>query len=335
MTPDPTMRSPSDQPPNDRTADRLSRRDFLGRLALGAAAAPAAATALAGCASSPRVATATTSTTSTTVAPAATGAVAGAGASATRVPGLQLYTVRSLMEKDVEGTLRAVAEIGYKELEFAGYYNRPPAALKATLDSLGMRAPAAHIPLDQLRASMPAVLDAAAALGHQYIVCPFLMPADRAPDAYKRLAAEFNGFGRAVRARGMRFAYHNHDFEFADVGAGRTGYDVLLAETDPQLVQFELDLYWATHAGRDPVTIFGAHPGRFALCHVKDLRDPQGAKGMAPVGEGTIDFARIFAAGQQAGLRHFFVEHDSAAEYPGGPLASVRTSYAALSRLLA
>jgi sugar phosphate isomerase/epimerase len=133
----------------------------------------------------------------------------------------------------------------------------------------------------------------------------------------------------------MRFAYHNHDFEFADLGGGRTGFDILLAGTDPALVQFELDLYWATRARRDPVALFAANPGRFPLCHVKDLRDPQGTQAMAPVGEGTIDFARVFARAPQAGLRHYFVEHDTAAEYPGGPLASLRASYGALRRLLA
>lgn len=312
----------------------MNRRDFLG-LSLGATGATAAAAALAACAASPRTARTTTTTTSTVAAPAGAGA-AGAAA-ATRVPGLQLYTVRTLMEKDVEGTLRAVAGIGYTEVEFAGYYNRPPAALRATLDAAGLRAPAAHIPLDTLRSGLPAALDAAAVLGHEYIVCPFVMPADRTADTFHRLAAEFNGFARACQARGMRFAYHNHDFEFAanSGGNGRTAYDVLLAETDPALVQFEIDLYWATKAGRDLVALFTAHPGRFALCHVKDLRDPRGTQAMAPVGEGTIDFARIFAAGRQAGLRHYFVEHDNAAEYPGGPLASVRTSYGALRRLLA
>jgi len=149
------------------------------------------------------------------------------------------------------------------------------------------------------------------------------------------VAADLNRAGEACRQRGMQMAYHNHDFEFADLGGGRTGYDILLAESDPALVQMELDLYWATKAGRDPVALFAAHPGRFPLCHVKDMREPRGAQTMAPVGEGGIDFARIFAQAEQAGLRHYFVEHDNAAEYPGGPLASVRTSYGALRRLLA
>jgi sugar phosphate isomerase/epimerase len=307
----------------------MPRRAFLG--AALAAAGGGTAAVLAACAASPRATTATTTTT-TTVAAGGAGAAAAAGA---RVPGVQLYTLRSLLEKDFEGTLRAVAEIGYKELEFAGYYNRPPAALRATLDALGLRAPAAHLPLDAFRAGLPATLDAASALGHQYLVCPFLLPPDRTAAAYGRLADEFNGIGRACQARGMRFAYHNHDFEFADLGGGRTGFDILLAGTDPALVQFELDLYWATRARRDPVALFAANPGRFPLCHVKDLRDPQGTQAMAPVGEGTIDFARVFARAPQAGLRHYFVEHDTAAEYPGGPLASLRASYGALRRLLA
>ena len=312
----------------------MHRRDFLG-LALGTTAGGAAAV-LAACAASPRTVSSTsTATTTATPAGAAAAGAGAAGAAATRVPGLQLYTVRSLMEQDVEGTLRTLAGIGYQEVEFAGYFNRTPAALRATLDAAGLRAPSAHIPLDALRASLPGVLAAAAALGHQYVVCPYTVDADRTADGYRRLAAEFTRIGQACRARGVQFAYHNHDFEFADLGGGRTGYDILLAESDPQLVQMELDLYWATKAGRDPVALFAANPGRFPLCHVKDLRDPRGTQAMAPVGEGTIDFARIFAAGGGAGLRHFFVEHDNAADYPGGALASVRTSYAALRRLLA
>ncbi len=236
-----------------------------------------------------------------------------------------------MMEKDVEGTLRTVAGIGYKEVEFAGYFGRQPRALRATLDSLGLRAPSAHIPLDALRSSLPTTLDAAATVGHEYIVCPYLVEADRTADSFHRLAGEFTRFAQACRARGMGFAYHNHDFEFVDLGGGRTGYDILVAETDASLVQFELDLYWATKAGRDPVALFGAQPGRFPLVHVKDLRDPRGAQAMAPVGEGTIDFARIFAQAQRAGIRHYYVEHDNATD----PVASARTSYAALQRLLA
>jgi sugar phosphate isomerase/epimerase len=235
------------------------------------------------------------------------------------------------MQQDVEGTLRALAGIGYKELEFAGYYGRQPAALRATLDGLGLRAPSTHVPLAMLRSSLPAVLDAANALGHEWVVCPYLDAPDRTADNYKRLGAEFTTIGRACQARGVRFAYHNHDFEFADVGGGRTGYDLLLAESDPAAVQFELDLFWAVKAGRDPIALFAAHPGRFALCHVKDMREPRGAQEMVAVGEGGIDFARIFAAGRTAGLRHYFVEHDN----PSDPMASVRTSYGALSRLLA
>lgn len=309
--------------PPTRPGAPMHRRDFLA-LTLGTTTAAAAA-ALAACAAAPRSVSRTTTTTSTTAATAAD------GAAATRVPGLQLYTVRTLMERDVEGTLRTVAGIGYREVEFAGYFGRPPAALRTTLDALGLRAPAAHIPLDTLRSTLPATLDAAATLGHTYLVCPYLVEADRTADGYRRLAAEFTRIGRACQQHGVRFAYHNHDFEFADLGGGHTGYDLLLAGSDPALVHFELDLFWATKAGRDPVALFAAHPGRFALCHVKDMRDPRGAQEMVAVGEGAIDFARIFARAREAGIRHYFVEHDNAAD----PLASVRTSYGALRRLLA
>jgi sugar phosphate isomerase/epimerase len=304
----------------------VRRRAFL-EAAFGGAAAALAACAGSSAASSPGAA-AGGEAGAAAAGPAAAGAAAAPGA---RVPALQLYTVRSLMERDVEGTLRTVAGIGYREVEFAGYFRRQPAALRATLDALGLRAPSAHVPLDALRASLPATLDAAAALGHAYLVCPFLVEADRTADRYHRLAAEFTRIGRACQARGIVFAYHNHDFEFLDLGGGRTGYDILLAESDPAVVKMELDLYWATKAGRDPVALFAAHPGRFPLCHVKDMRDPRGARAIAAVGEGSIDFARIFARAPQAGLRHYFVEHDNAPD----PVASARTSFGALRRLLA
>ena len=243
---------------------------------------------------------------------------------------MQLYTLRGLMEKDVEGTLRQVAGVGYKEVEFAGYFGRDPKALRATLDGLGLAAPSAHVPLATLRSSLGSALDAAAVLGHRYVVCPYLETADRTADSYPRLAADFNRYGEACRARGMRFAYHNHDFEFAPLPNGGRGYDLLLAGTDQALGAFEMDLYWVTFAGQDPLALIAAHPGRFELCHVKDLSRAGGGRRMADVGSGDIDFRRIYAQGAQAGVRHLFVERDDAPD----PVANIRASYAALRRVV-
>ena len=147
----------------------------------------------------------------------------------------------------------------------------------------------------------------------------------RTADGYKRVAELFNRAGAEARKAGLRFAYHNHDFEFAAVD-DRIPYDVLLAETDPAAVEFEMDLYWVTHGGGDPLAYFARHPGRFPLVHVKDM---DAARGMVDVGKGVIGWKQIFARRDQAGIRHYFVEHDQ----PPDPFASIRASYEYLKRL--
>ncbi len=234
--------------------------------------------------------------------------------------GVQLYTVRSLMERDFAGTLEAVADAGFQEVEFAGYFGRPPEEVKAMLEGVGLEAPAAHVPLDALTGDLAGTVEAARAAGHRYLLCAWLAPEDRVSIArYQELAALWNEAGRACREAGMRFGYHNHDFEFETIG-GRMPFDVLLEETDPELVDFELDLFWITKGGQDPLRYFERHPGRFPLCHVKDMA----ADGeMVEVGQGGIDFAAIFAQAELAGLKHFFVEHDQ----PADPLASIAVSH--------
>ena len=145
-------------------------------------------------------------------------------------------------------------------------------------------------------------------------------------DGYRRVAADLNEIGARTAEAGVRLAYHNHAFEFETFGGDRSGYDVLLAETDPSLVVMEMDLYWTVHAGRDPAAYFERHPGRFPLFHLKD-RTPDGA--MADVGAGALDFGRVFALAARAGLRHAFVEHDE----PEDALRSLRRSYGHLARL--
>ncbi len=259
--------------------------------------------------------------------PAAPAGPALGAAAAPRALGVQLHTVRTLMAKDPAGTLAAVARVGYREVEFAGYHDVEPARLREWLDRHGLAAPAAHFDLAELRTRLDPLLDAATTLGHRFLACPWIDERERTPEGIARVAADFTRIGRACRARGVRFAYHNHDFEFAaGVLPGTTIYERLLAETDPAFVDMELDLFWATKGGQDPRALFARHPGRFPLWHVKDMRDVRGRQEMVAVGEGEIDFRGIFAAAAQAGLAHCFVEHDE----PVDPLASVRTSYRAL-----
>jgi sugar phosphate isomerase/epimerase len=241
--------------------------------------------------------------------------------------GLQLYTVRELMKKDVEGTLAAVAGAGYQEVEFAGYFDKSPADIKAMLDRHGLTAPSVHTG-DIAPAAWAKALDAAKVIGHQYIVVPWI-PEERRKtlDEWKRVAADFNRAAATAKAAGVQFGYHNHDFEFQLV-EGRIPFDVLLAETDPNLVQLEIDLYWITKGGQDPLAYFARWPGRVPLVHVKDSLGPPDNK-MVDVGAGKIDWKRIFARSGQAGIKHYFVEHDQ----PADPLASIKASCDYLKRL--
>jgi sugar phosphate isomerase/epimerase len=237
--------------------------------------------------------------------------------------GLQLYTIRSVLETDFPGTMKQVAEIGYDEIEFAGYYDRSPKEIGAMLDDLGLSAPAAHVPLQQIRKAPDDLIQTAQAIGHDYLVCPYLREADRGSlDAYRQRAQEFSDFGKRCSDAGLQFAYHNHDFEFQEMD-GTLPFEVLLEETDPEHVQMELDLYWVVAAGHDPLTYIRENPDRYPLCHVKD-RTSDG--NMVSVGAGTMDFASIFRAGN---FEHYFVEHDN----PENPMQSIESSHQTLSQL--
>ncbi len=243
--------------------------------------------------------------------------------------GVQLYTVREPMARDAAGTLRQVAGLGYGEVETAGLFDLSAEQFRSALDAAGLVSPAGHYPVDAIRQQPEGTIATARTLGQQWVVVPFLDVDERSADGYQRLADDLNRFGAAARNEGMRVAYHNHDFEFTSLSDGGTGFDVLLTGTDPSLVDMELDLFWAVKGGRDPLALFAAHPGRFPLCHVKDMADVAGSQEMVTVGEGEIDFAGIFAQAQQAGLTHYFVEHDN----PPDPIESIRASLEHLQQL--
>ena len=243
--------------------------------------------------------------------------------------GIQLYTLRRDFQRDVEGTLAKVAEIGFREVEFAGYPQGTGSSLSAMLKRYGLTAPSSHVRYQAIRTEWSRVLDEAAAVGQRYVVVPSIPGEERrSADDWKRVAALFNRAGEEARARRLQFGYHNHDFEFAPVD-GTTGYDLLLAESDAKLVQMELDLYWMIKGGRDPLEYFAKYPGRFPLLHVKDM-DATPQKGFADVGKGTIDFGKIFAQASQGGVKHYFYEQDVT---PGAPLDSAKASYDYLKAL--
>jgi sugar phosphate isomerase/epimerase len=255
--------------------------------------------------------------------------------------GLQLYTVRDLMKQDFDGTLAKVAAVGYKEVEFAGYFDHSPKDVRAAVDRHGLTAPSAHIDYKNLGDKFPEVIEAAKVVGHNYLVNPWIDEEIRKqPDGWKQAAETFNRAGEACKKAGIQFAYHNHWFEFLPVN-GKLPYDLLLTECDPNLVKMELDLCWITVGGQDPLRYFDRYPGRFPLVHVKDVKrvPPVTAGGaqdfgssmkdMTEVGSGIIDWKKIFAQSDKAGIKHYFVEHDN----PKTPLESIKKSYDYLARL--
>ena len=242
--------------------------------------------------------------------------------------GLQLYTVRNEMKADFSGTLQKVAATGYKEVEFAGYFDRKPEEVRDALDRFGLTSPSSHFAFASVRDDLNSLIETARIIGHKFVVCPSLPTNERQTQAdYRKVSAVFNRAGEACRKARIEFAYHNHDFEFVPLD-GLVPYDVLLVETDPKLVRMELDLYWMTKGGHDPLTYFEKHPGRFPLVHVKDMEN-SARKDFIEVGRGTIDFKKIFARSGKAGIRHYFVEQDRSTS----PLESIKVSYDYLRKL--
>ena len=240
--------------------------------------------------------------------------------------GIQLYTVRSKLPSDMGGTLEQLAKIGYKEVEFAGYYNHPAAEVRDMLRTNGLTAPSVHVGIEAIETDAAKTFADARTIGHEFIT---VASPPRGPkvtaDDWKQMAARFNAAGKACKSAGFRFAFHNHN----DI-VRRTGdvlpIDILMHETDPALVSYEMDIYWAVNGGADPLQLLAAYPGRFSMFHAKDSMGPPDHK-MADVGAGVIDFKTIFARAK--GIEHYFVEHDS----PPDPMASAAASYKYLANL--
>ncbi|HYG39213.1 MAG TPA: sugar phosphate isomerase/epimerase [Cytophagales bacterium] len=220
--------------------------------------------------------------------------------------GIQLWTLKDEVKNDFKGTLKKIAEVGYKEFEFAGYHNNDPKDIKKFLDSIGVKAPSAHIPTTAFEEDINKVIADAKTIGHKYLTVPWMAP--KTMDDYKKAADNFNKWGKAVKDAGMQFCYHNHDFEFKEID-GQVPYDYLLNNTDKNLVTYELDLYWVKRAGKDILTYFEKYPGRFEMWHVKDM-DKNNPAENTEVGTGQLDFKTIFSKAKQSGMKHFFVEHE-------------------------
>jgi sugar phosphate isomerase/epimerase len=240
--------------------------------------------------------------------------------------GIQLYTLRRQAQADLAGTLAALAKIGYKEIELAGYYNHPAMDVRTLLDQNGLTSPSGHIAIEAIETNPSQTFADAKAVGHQWITVPSLPRGPKTTaDDWKAVANRFNKAAAACKAAGFRFAFHNHN----DI-VRKTGdvlpIEILMKETDPSLVSYQMDIYWAVNGGADPLTLLATYPDRFKMFHVKDSTAAPELR-MADVGAGTIDFRTIFAKAK--GIEHYFVERDDAPD----PLASAAASFKYLSNL--
>jgi sugar phosphate isomerase/epimerase len=221
--------------------------------------------------------------------------------------GVQLYSLRGLMQQDPAGTLAALARAGFDEVEFAGFYGRTAADMRRLLDANSLVSPAGHVSADDLRLRLPAQLSDARTLGWQWLIVPWIDQRERTKDGYRTLAADFNRVGAVAAKEGVRIGYHAEDYDFRPLPDGTVPFDMMLKETDPSLVDFELDLYWVHKGGGDPFRYLAENPGRFPLLHIKDIS----ASGeMKNAGEGIIDFAKIIKSWRQMAPRHLIVEND-------------------------
>lgn len=240
---------------------------------------------------------------------------------------LQMYTVREQAMKDMQGTLRQVAGMGYRAVEFAGYGGVAAPDLRETLDECGLRAASAHVPFEGWTEPERVLADLHT-LGCFHAVLPMMSPEHRESEAaVARFAEELNRLGEACEREGVAFSYHNHDFEFAPLGDA-TAWDVLARETDPRLVGLELDVYWVRYAGVDPEPLIGDLADRISLLHLKDMA-PDDERSDAPVGEGTMPWEELLVAGDAARVEWYIVEQD----HPRDALDDVRRSLMNLEQM--
>lgn len=250
--------------------------------------------------------------------------------------GVQLYTVREVAEKNLPSTLEKIRKIGYTEIEtYGGSYVFPATQLAYMIQQAGLTAPSGHFDYGTLTRQLPY----ASQLGLKWVVCPMIPHSMWTLAGFRAAAKQFNEFGKRAKNLGLRFAFHNHDYEFANYGGGKTGYEILVDETDPELVFFELDCYWAVQAGHDPLAMLRQMGKRIRMLHLKDRKPgypisydmgPSSAH-FVPVGKGSIDWKPILAEAERLKVEHYFVEQD---DTYGHPFKSIRESYKDLRKLI-
>jgi sugar phosphate isomerase/epimerase len=255
----------------------------------------------------------------------------------THIPiGLQLSTLNRMAKSDLAGTLSQIHAIGYQEVELTPVaYTLPVDQLRKVVADSGLKAPSGHFEYTDL----PNQWDYAKASGIQWVVCPMLPKSQwTSAEGFHTAAHQFNDWGKRARDMGLRFAFHNHDYEFRQFD-GTTGYDILIKETDPKLVFLELDCYWITQAGLDPVEMLNRLGRRVRMLHIKDRKPgfpssndmSQSSAHFTEVGTGSIDWPHILAAARKLHIEHYFIEQD---RIDGPPIESVRASYNYLRKIL-
>jgi sugar phosphate isomerase/epimerase len=252
--------------------------------------------------------------------------------------GLQLYTLRDAIAADLAGSLKKISDMGYKNVELASYadgkfYGLAPAEFKKMVNDLGMEIISSHTSVEAEGISMDSakkMADDHALIGVKYCVQPWVEEKDRNIESYKKMIADWNQVGEVMKNVGIQFGYHNHNFEFATIDGIVPYYDIFMPEMDADLITMELDMYWATKAGQDPVEMFNKYPGRFQLFHFKDMAMESEPfydvvkDDITSVGAGLIDFKRIWDAREIAGAKYLFVEDDNQGN--GKPFEAVELS---------
>ena len=254
--------------------------------------------------------------------------------------GLQLYTIREAMDLDVPGSLKKVSDAGYKYVELAKYadgkfYGYEPADFKKLVNDLGMEILSSHTQVEAAGITIDNAQKMAedhAKIGVKYCIQPWIVEEARTTIAsYQKMAADWNQVGGIMKDHGIQFGYHNHNFEFETVEGKIPYFDIMLAELDKDLVTMEIDLFWTTKAGQNPVEIFNKYPGRFQIFHMKDMFTKEapyyttvGEDDFAPVGAGVLNFKEILAAKDIAGMKYMIVEQDATKD--GLPFEAIKTS---------
>lgn len=247
--------------------------------------------------------------------------------------GVQLWSFRNYIQDDIPGTLARVRALGFKEVELAGTYGMTAEQFRQELDNAGLEATAMHVGYELLRDSLESVLDQAETLGVEYVGVAWI-PHPEGPftvEMARQAAADFNAWGEAASARGLQFYYHVHGYEFQPTADGVIPFDVMMQETDPEDVAYEMDVFWVTRPGQDPAALLRKYPDRWKLMHIKDMKEgtpTDDHSGGAPpdtevpVGTGMIDYAGVLAAAKEVGVERYYIEDETADPWGNIPIST-------------